>query len=50
MREEWEKNRDVKRKPKQGKFWCGVCDHYLIHEGEKCRYCNIRDKRKRNKK
>lgn len=26
MQEEWKTNRDKKREPKQGKFWCWVGD------------------------
>ena len=47
----WKTNRDKKREPKQGKFWCIRCDHYLVHEGSKCPYCGWRNKPvKRNKK
>ena len=35
---------------KQGKFWCGHCDHFLVHAGERCPYCHRRNKRRELKK
>ncbi len=32
-------NREKKRAPKQGKFWCWKCDGYLVHEGARCPNC-----------
>lgn len=47
----WMTNRDKKRQPKQGKFWCDVCDACLVHEGERCPVCkNWNGKRRRNKR
>jgi Zn finger protein HypA/HybF involved in hydrogenase expression len=33
------KNRDKVKAPKQGKFWCLKCDAYLVHEDQKCPKC-----------
>jgi len=30
--EDWKTNREKKREPKQGKFWCYGCDACLVHE------------------
>jgi len=52
-REEWEDNREVKRRPKQGKFYCLGCDGYIVHPGETCLRCGWKDrtaKGRRNKK
>lgn len=46
----WKSNRDKKRDPKMGKFWCWGCDAALIYEGQKCPNCGKKDMRKRNKK
>lgn len=50
MREVWMTNRDVKRMPKTGLFYCDKCDRNKIGSGEKCSVCGYKDKRKRNKK
>lgn len=47
---EWLTNRDRKREPKKGKFWCNVCDMFLIHKGQRCPVCKRRDLSKTNKK
>lgn len=49
-REGWESNRDMKRKPKKGKFWCPGCDLNLISENRKCKICGIKEMRKRDRK
>lgn len=43
-------NREKKREPKKGKFWCNYCDAQLVNEYAKCPICNSRNGRKRNKK
>jgi len=50
MREQWEDNRELKRRPKRGKHWCNGCDANLIWDGQKCKVCGSRDVRKRSKK
>ena len=49
LENEWETNREKKRKPKKGKFWCN-CDRAIISEGRKCPFCKKRSGLKRNKK
>lgn len=48
---DWMTNREDKRKPKRGKFWCGKCDAYLVNgAGTACPNCGHREGRNRNKK
>ena len=44
------RNREKKRKPKMGKFWCYSCDAALVGEREKCPVCGQKNRIKRNKK
>lgn len=47
----WRTNREKKRMPKQGKFWCDKCDAQLVHEGKRCPNCGHRNGAiRRNKK
>jgi rubrerythrin len=49
MRKNWQNNREKKREPKQGKFWCPVCDMAVVYEGSRCPVCHKRIG-KRNRK
>ena len=44
------KNRDIKRAPKRGYFWCCGCDMQLVAEVRKCPVCGQRANSKRLKK
>lgn len=46
----WETNRERKRKPKPGIYWCDGCDAQLTGESRKCPNCRVRNGRDRNKK
>lgn len=47
----WMTNREKKRQPRQGRFWCWGCDGRYIYEGQKCEMCGKRNfKYRRNKK
>ena len=43
------RNRDRKKEPKHGQFWCHGCDAALLYKGAKCPNCGIRDKSKKYK-
>ncbi len=49
-RQWWETNRDVKRHPKSGRFWCGKCDRALVVEWTRCRLCGSHNGESRHKK
>jgi hypothetical protein len=42
-------NREKKRAPKSGLFWCDTCDRRLVREWEKCPECGQRSGQKRLK-
>jgi hypothetical protein len=44
------RNREKVKASKRGKYWCDHCDAALVHDGEKCSKCAIRNKRKTLKK
>jgi len=46
---EYLSNRDKKRLPKRGWFWC-ACDRQLVSVWRKCPVCGGRNNRKRDKK
>jgi hypothetical protein len=48
-REKYETNRDVAKRPKQGKYWCNGCDANLVNDWKKW-VCRHRNGIKRNKK
>lgn len=50
MENDPQSNRDKKRAPKKGKYWCPVCDGALVWEGRKCPCCGKRIEPKRNKR
>jgi len=50
MESELPSNRDKKRAPKKGKYWCPVCDCALVWDGRKCPNCGSKIKPKRNKR
>ena len=43
-------NRDVRLKPKRGKFWCDHCDAALVSDGGRCPRCKRKTVKKRFKK
>ncbi len=45
-----ERTRNKVRKAKLGKYWCWICDAYLVWEGQRCANCKRKDIRKRDKK
>jgi Zn finger protein HypA/HybF involved in hydrogenase expression len=47
---EWMTNREERRKPKRGKFWCIKCDAQLVSEGARCPNCGNVNGRSRNKR
>lgn len=38
-RRSWMTNRDVKRQPKAGGYWCPSCDGAVVREGGRCPVC-----------
>lgn len=44
-KEFWMTNREYKRQPRQGKFWCGGCDanHVYKNDNSKCSVCGKRN-------
>ncbi len=49
-REIWMSNRDLKRQPKSGVFYCDTCDANHVGAYQKCSVCRKRSGRKRNKR
>ena len=49
---DWTKkvNRIEKRKPKGGKYWCPICDRFLVHNDQKCMVCGYKEKIKRDRR
>ena len=47
---ESKRNRNEKRRPKTGKYWCPVCDMVLVGDGQKCPVCKKVSNCKRDKK
>ena len=43
------RNRDIKRRPQQGKHWCNGCDRNHIGVGSKCDLCGYRHLKRKNK-
>lgn len=43
-------NREKRQISKKGKYWCDHCDSSLVHDGEKCPKCKIKNRRKTLKK
>jgi hypothetical protein len=46
---DWMDNRERRRQPRQGIFWCR-CDRDLVHEGSKCGACGRRNRKYRRNK
>lgn len=49
-REIWQTNRELKRAPKNKKFWCWTCDACYVRRGEKCKRCGGKPWQRTNKK
>ncbi len=43
-------NREKAHESKTGTFWCDHCDAQRVHDGEKCRNCGKRNRRRGLKK
>ena len=43
-------NREKKKKPQSGTFWCWGCDCNIISAGQKCYVCKIKDMSKQARK
>lgn len=50
MKEPWINNRERKKQPKQGKYWCSKCDCQLVYDWKRCSNCGHRNGVRRNKK
>lgn len=53
--EVWQDNREKKKEPKQGRFWCYNCDADVVKSRGKCSNCGHKNYKhngdsKRNKK
>jgi len=50
IREAYDTNRTMKRKPRRISGWCDSCDSCMVYEGQKCPVCGKRRKPNRDKK
>lgn len=48
--EPWKTNRERRREPKFGRFWCDSCDRAVVDAGAKCGECGARDSEPRRNK
>lgn len=46
----WKLNRQRKRQPKRGLFWCAHCDQQLTGETRPCPHCGKRNGLRRDRK